>query len=43
MHSGDGIRVIDFDGQWISLAMVGELFFLRADIDSLVTVRPPPA
>ena len=43
VHPDDGIRFIDFDGQRISLAIVSEVFFLWADMDSLVTVRPPPA
>src|SRR5262245_7213958 len=43
MDPADGIRFIDFHGHRISLTISGEAFFLCADMDSLVTIRPPPA
>ena len=43
VHPTDGIRFVNFDGQRISLAIVSKALFLCADMDSLVTVRPPPA
>ena len=43
VHAADRIRFIDFYGQRISLAIISKAFLLRADMDSLVTVRPPPA
>src|SRR5678810_1508531 len=42
VHSADRIRFINLYGQRISLVVIGKAFLLRADMDNLVTVRPPP-